>query len=710
MPKRKIAILGGGMAALSAAYQLTRTQELQDANEVTVYQLGWRLGGKAASGRDATGRNLEHGLHVWFGCYENTFQMIQEVYASRQPPGGWALATWQDAVKPQVFTPIGVESAAGVWSYWPLTWASNLGVPGSGGLLPTWWEMLETVVDWIILWLKGIDQPAPAAAIAAAGPPPADPDVEATPSAVLTRAKARLQAIDAAPGAPSLDDLMRIRDLVAWARDAHMRTVGVNAPAASDAGMLGDILDIFAAVVAGVFVDLIVPDKPLVSLDDLELRAWLLKHGADPSVVANSSVVRVIYDTLFQYAEGDAARPDLAAGTGLGTVMRLVATYKGSMMWEVQAGMGEVIVGPLYQHLVAAGVAFQFFRKVVSLEPGPPDPSDPRPVVQTIRMSPQALTNSGPYQPVQVLDGLVQWPSEPYWDQLQNGAQMQAAGVDFESHWCAWPPAAPDQVLTRGVDFDDVVLAIALGAFKPLNPEDPSFCAPLMAVEPAFADWVDQVGLVPSMGIQLWCDKTTAGLGWTQAKPAVVSGPEYLDIWADMTQVIAYESWPAPAPLSLHYLTGTWASELYKSPSSDTGVPAAAAAAVRAQTASWLNDYAGVMWPLARAGGDFDWSVLTAPANVQGEARLDAQYLRANVDPTETTTLSGAGTTRFRPHADGSGFANLIVAGEGTAMGFTTSFEGSVMSGAAASRAICGQPEIIIGYDFLDRKPSQGPG
>jgi uncharacterized protein with NAD-binding domain and iron-sulfur cluster len=51
MSKTKIAILGGGMAGLSAAYQLSRTQALRDRYQVTIYQLGWRLGGKAATAR-----------------------------------------------------------------------------------------------------------------------------------------------------------------------------------------------------------------------------------------------------------------------------------------------------------------------------------------------------------------------------------------------------------------------------------------------------------------------------------------------------------------------------------------------------------------------------------------------------------------------------------------------------------------------------------
>jgi hypothetical protein len=234
----------------------------------------------------------------------------------------------------------------------------------------------------------------------------------------------------------------------------------------------------------------------------------------------------------------------------------------------------------------------------------------------------------------------------------------------------------------------------------------------LIAADTCFANWVNNVGIVPSVGVQLWCNKTTTGLGWPWDKPACVSGPEYLNIWADMTQVIAYETWPSsvPTPLSLHYLTGTYNTTLYAVPKSQTGTPAAAAADVRTQTVNWLNQYSYAPWPAAQAGGGFDWTVLTDPNNGSGEDRIDGQYLRANIDPTECCTLSGTGTTQYRLHADQSGFTNLILAGEGTAMGLTTSFEGSVMSGAAASRAICGQPPQIIGYDFLERKPSQGPG
>ena len=51
---RRVVILGGGLAGLTAAYELTRTAEQRQSFEVTVYQMGFRLGGKLASSRTQT--------------------------------------------------------------------------------------------------------------------------------------------------------------------------------------------------------------------------------------------------------------------------------------------------------------------------------------------------------------------------------------------------------------------------------------------------------------------------------------------------------------------------------------------------------------------------------------------------------------------------------------------------------------------------------
>lgn len=706
MEKRKIAILGGGMAGLSAAYQLSRTDELRGAYDVTVYQMGWRLGGKGASGRDELGRNLEHGLHVWFGFYENTFKLLQEIYEQRPPiKGGWAMPHWHDAVKPQAFTPLGLENADGEWSYWPLTWAANKGIPGSGGLFPTLFELLGMMADWIKLIISRHEGPHSENA--------SDWD-EANglhPFDALDKVAQNLREL-AEPIEGSLHTLAHgAIELIEHAFAGHARISP--APKLAESGntyrsIPHDLFDIFKATSKGIITDLILRDAPFISLDHMEFRDWLLSHGANADVVTKSTIVRLLYDTAFQYEDGDAARPNVAAGTALGTIMRIIATYKGMCIWEVQAGMGEVMVGPLYEQLVTNGVKFEFFNKVSGFDVADDIPKGVAAPVESVKIDVQADVLSGTYQPTQRRDGMVQWPSQPYWDQLANGSAMQSAGVNFESHWCNHPPAKT-RILKRGEDFDDIVLAIALGALKQLNSEEPSICANLTPRDADFANWIDKIAIVPTLSVQLWSNKTTHELGWTQAKPACVSGPEYLDIWADMTQVLAFEPWPEPAPKSLHYMTGTLPTTLYRAPASATGTPEQGLSVVRAETITWLDTQSYASWPAAQRGAQFDWSILYAPDDALGEQRLDHQYLRINIDPTECTTLSGAGTTQYRLHAK-TAFPNLYLAGEGTAMGLVTSFEGSIMSGAAASRAICGKPVEIIGYDFLERRPSKGFG
>ena len=71
----RVAILGGGAGGVTAAFELTATPDLREQYEVTVYQRGWRLGGKGASGRNQErGQRIEeHGLHMWMGFYEQAF-------------------------------------------------------------------------------------------------------------------------------------------------------------------------------------------------------------------------------------------------------------------------------------------------------------------------------------------------------------------------------------------------------------------------------------------------------------------------------------------------------------------------------------------------------------------------------------------------------------------------------------------------------------
>jgi uncharacterized protein with NAD-binding domain and iron-sulfur cluster len=47
---------------------------------VTIYTLGWRLGGKGATGRGPDGRIQEHGIHGFMGFYWNSTRMLHAAY------------------------------------------------------------------------------------------------------------------------------------------------------------------------------------------------------------------------------------------------------------------------------------------------------------------------------------------------------------------------------------------------------------------------------------------------------------------------------------------------------------------------------------------------------------------------------------------------------------------------------------------------------
>jgi uncharacterized protein with NAD-binding domain and iron-sulfur cluster len=140
-------------------------------------------------------------------------------------------------------------------------------------------------------------------------------------------------------------------------------------------------------------------------------------------------------------------------------------------------------------------------------------------------------------------------------------------------------------------------------------------------------------------------------------------------------------------------------------PESDENAPAQEKEAVKRTSIDWLNRFAGTMWPGAVALGSdpgFDWSVLVDPDERRGVERMDAQFWKANIDPSERYVLSVPGSTGFRLHADQPDFDNLFVTGDWTYTAVNAGcVEGAVMSGLLTATAMTGRPGkgAIIGYD-----------
>ncbi|HYD70437.1 NAD(P)/FAD-dependent oxidoreductase [Azospirillum sp.] len=749
MGKIKVAILGGGVGSLTTAYHLCNTQELRDRFDVTVYQMGWRLGGKGATGRDRYGRIQEHGLHVWFGYYNNAFKMMQDVFTALNPPETEALRTWRDALKRHDFTPIGMQLEDGSPAYWPLTWPHLGGTPGDGNVMPTPRQAVVSLVglirDVFTNWneLTGLvvnGKLVPGTVDAAIPTVPDDHRALPEPLArgfrdsIIAWGEKQVRHIEQAEALLKGAAIATVQDAAVvahrWARAALDKGDDATATADSYRGILWllrqinraidslpsslvarDFLTFMVPFATGVISDYIIEGKTADELDSQEFTQWLINHGGVPENLAKCCSLRTCYDTFMQYKDGDFHAPDWAAGVASLSCLRMYATCKEAVLFNMEAGMGEVIVAPIYQLLQQCGVKVKFFRRVEEL-----GLTEDGALVDRIRLAKQVNVIGGDdaYRATGIVrregDGKILhvWPIEPYWEQIENGAAIKKVLDDhksnLESHWCPVPPVG-EEVLQRGKDFDIAVLGISLGGFKKMN-DEPTLAAALQAARPRFNAMTENIGIIPTMSMQLWCGPDLPGLGWEVERPAAVAGPEPWSIWAEMQQTLKYEPWTdtaAPRPKSVHYICGVWKTDLVAQPSTDLSVPARALDTVTQSGVDWLNGYARYFWPKAMTASGFDWNMLDDPANGEGVERFRNQIIRSNVDPTETLPGSAVGSTQWRLRTDESGFYNLYLAGCWIRTGLNTScVEATVMSGMQAARAISGEPLYISGENWLN--------
>ena len=101
--KQRVIVLGGGLGSLSAAFYLTEQPGWVERYDITIYQQGWRLGGKCASGHDMRPgyghRIYEHGLHIFAGFYNQAFDLWSRAYRELQRPDGHPNQTVWDALR-----------------------------------------------------------------------------------------------------------------------------------------------------------------------------------------------------------------------------------------------------------------------------------------------------------------------------------------------------------------------------------------------------------------------------------------------------------------------------------------------------------------------------------------------------------------------------------------------------------------------------------
>jgi len=696
----KVAIVGGGCAAMTAAFELTRPEH-KGRYSVTVYQMGWRLGGKGASGRGASGRIEEHGLHIWMGWYENAFGIMRDCYDELGRDASQPLATWRDAFSP--FERIGVvdQLAADQWAHWSAILPAGVGLPGDPLPEGHRWSVSDYMVRAAQLLAalfetirSGQDSSTTPLAVPAAS---ASPDLLqrmmsmlrfgelATLAGMVQGASvlgAMFQAVSPVPS-PLLSTFLDA--LADNARSLIELRIG-------DDRMLRrawQIIDLTIATLrGGLRFGLLTDPRGFDAIDDYDCREWLRMNGASEASL-ESGYLRALYDLGFSYEDGDPARPSISAGQALRGMVRTFFTYRGAFFWRMHAGMGDVVFAPLYEVLERRGVRFEFFHVLRSVKPAEGEEADPGRHISALEFDVQAHIDRGaPYAPLVDVAGLPCWPAEPDYSQLVDGETLRGNPAAFENP--AESPVVATKVLRVGVDFDLVVLGVGLGAVAEV-------CRELVATDSKWQAMVENVKTVATQAFQVWLTDEMPALGWS-AGPVALSGfVEPFDTWADMSHLIPMETWKHPKPGALAYFCSVLPEE--EAAVGDVHEQ------VRRNAIAFLDDHIRHLWPGAIGeDGGFAWERLADPdATVrEGPSRFDSQFWCGNVAPSDRYVLSVPGSAKHRISPLDRTWDNFTIAGDWTACSFNAGcVEAAVMSGRLAAHALSGLPrlEAIVGFD-----------
>lgn len=747
----RVAIIGGGCAAISTAFELTRPEH-GGRYQITLYQLGWRLGGKGASGRGPADRIEEHGLHVWMGWYENAFRLMRECYEElSRDPRGYPVATWRDVFIPTSFVGVTDRTTEGDWRSWNRIFPPAEGLPGDPPTETHRWSvamymmrtvgLLRSLFGGLQLRVDRTSSSIPRNS--ADSPEPGDGGPRAasrtrtreTPESVAETLSALIQYGELATLAGLTHGIGLLEVLIgsltratlpsagtdttsadvngAAQRNLLLRfldTVAINARRLLEARLEADlelrriwqVIDLTLATLRGQIRSGLVTDpRGFDAIDEFDCREWLLLNGASKSSV-ESGYMNGLYDLGFGYEDGDRQKPAVSAGQALRGFLRAFFTYRGAFFWKMRGGMGDVVFAPFYEVLKRRGVRFEFFHRLtnVRLADTAVLTDGETPYVETLEFDVQANTSVAgtSYEPLKLVKGMPCWPARPDYRQLADGERLEREGWDFESHW---DRRRVDTKTLRVVDdFDFVVLGVGLGAI-------PYVCREIVGRDHRWRAMVQNVKTVATQAFQIWLRPDMAELGWS-GPPTTLSGfVEPFDTWADMRHLLPCESW-ATEPGALAYFCGVLPASEDPLEEIDPSFPARQLAAVRENAVRFLNKDIRHLWPAAaEPTGEFRWHLLAMPhengdASLTGEARFASQFWIANVNPSDRYTLALPGSSRYRISPLDQTYDNFVIVGDWTDCGFNSGcVEAAVMSGRLGAHAICKSPalEEIVGFD-----------
>jgi uncharacterized protein with NAD-binding domain and iron-sulfur cluster len=691
---------------MAAAWELSKPKH-GDRYAITVYQMGFRLGGKGASGRGVHDRIEEHGLHLWLGFYENAFALMREVYEELgRDPERCRIAHWWQALVPDQNVAVADRTTAGGWQTWLACFPPGDGLPGDGkhearpftirryftraALLVV--ELLRSVQrhhdappapqrsDEAPAWL---DPPSPRDTIGAQIDRLLEYGKLLSLTALIEGANLLAAGLDTlGPATPQR--VLRLIDMLVSSAQKQLEQLLAGE---AELRRVWTVIDlVLACIRGGVRHGLAFDPRGFDAINDYDWIEWLRLNGASEASL-RSGFMQAIYDLTFAYADGDPERPALAAGVAMRGATRMFFTYRGALFWKMTAGMGDVVFAPLYEALRRRGVRFEFFHRLTNVAI-----RDDRhgAHVAALEFDVQAATLDGrEYQPLVDVRGLPCWPALPRYEQLVDGERHRAAQRSFEAVDDHERVGAKSLRVQR--DFDFVVLGLGLASI-------PSVCAEILARDARWRELVRHCKTVATQAAQLWMREDMAALGWS-GSPTNLSGyVRPFATWADMRQLIAEESL-FPTPRALAYLCCVLPERELDQVS--------AHAEVRANAIRFLERDVGVLWPGAIAENEFRWSLLWdardgSTAAVSGPDRIDSQYWIANIAGSARYSQSVPGSIAHRISPLDRSYDNLTITGDWTRTGLDSGcVESAVMSGLLSAHAIAGSPalEEIIGYD-----------
>ena len=724
----KVAIVGGGMAGMSTAWELCRQNEAKNASEcyeITVYERSARLGGKGASTRDDEGRILEHGLHVWLGFYENAFAIMRECY-SEVAMRGWGPdgkvgeilphGSFDEAFIPEPHIGVASRRRSGdleVWSGMLPLMKGQPGEPLDVDTNPfTLWAYLARCLGLVRALMQSML--APAQGEAAPGDPRPDGrstsdeaqeldfsfDALRSPSVLLDH-MVRMMRVGVLASTAGL--LQGVTIFESWLRERNpapqsSRTIlkFVEALAAQTRKQLRDfvaideevrrkteIIDIVMTVLVGLYRDKVFfSDKGLDAINHIDYRKWLMDHGATKTSL-ESPFITGIYDLVFAYRNGDRKRPALAAGQALRGALRMFFSYRGAMFWRMASGMGDAVFAPLYKVLADKGVKFRFCHELKQIKFAEVPTGK---IVRSVRFR----VNDDVGDP---LDRFGCWPNAP-----RTPREPVAFTLSYDD--------SEDGSGNSRTSFDAVVFATGI------EPLEKAAGAELRKVLPSKWDAMcKHVKTVATQSAQVWLSKDLQQLGWNRGTVIVSSLGAPFETWADMTRTLASEQahrrnaakTPAPAnrqPRSVAYFCGVLADKVAADKAPDV---------VKANARAMLEENLKPIWPAAYKAASNGKKALTPLDAVvdpngkkpPGPDNFDAQHFKANIEGSDRYTQSLPGSIEFRISPLDPTVLNMTLAGDWTDCGFNAGcIEAAAMSGRLAAHAISGKPDLdaIVGY------------